>query len=145
MGFRVGSYVKVWTIEPKSDTWTKLRVSISKKKKDSEEYINEFNGFLDVNGTAPAAKAAKLHEGDSIRLGEVDALCSYDKEKRVEHNYYKVFTFFTEKDPEFNMKYPELLRSIAGDKPSGSQSRSTKSTSKKSVDDGDVEAPDLPF
>lgn len=146
MGFRVGAYAKVWSIEPKSDTWTKLRISISKKKKDSDEYIYEYSGFVDVNGTVPAARAAKLSEGDRIRLGEVDTLCTWDKEKGVEHGYRKVFSFYTEKDKEFEMKYPDLLKQLAGQNPSsgGGSSRPAKSA-KKPVDSGDMDAPDLPF
>ncbi len=147
MGFRVGAYAKVWSIEPKSDTWTKLRISISRKKKDSEEYVYEYSGFVDVSGTVPAARAAKLSEGDRIRLGEVDDMCSYDKEKGVERNYRKIFSFFTEKDAEFEMKYPELLRSLAGNasNSSASAAKQKKHNSKEEVGSGDVDAPDLPF
>ena len=150
MGFRVGAYAKVWSIEPKSDTWTKLRISISKKKKDSDEYIYEYSGFVDVNGTVPAARAAKLSEGDRIRLGEVDDLCSYDKENKVERSYRKIFSFFTEKDKEFEMKYPELLRSLAGSAGAAIGSgqgggKTTKPAPKKHVDEGDPDTPDLPF
>lgn len=150
MGFRVGAYAKVWSVEPKSDTWTKLRISISKKKKDTEEYITEFSGFVDVNGTVSAARAARLKEGDRIRLGEVDDMCTYDKEKGAERAYRKVFSFYTEKDKEFGIKYPELLNVLAGTSGAanaGSKSggKSAKSSSKQRPDDGDMEAPDLPF
>ena len=145
MGFRTGAYAKVWSIEPKSDTWTKLRISISRKKKDSDEYIQDYSGFVDVNGTVPAARAAKLSEGDRIRLGELDDLCTYDKEKHAEYNYRKVFSFFTEKDKEFNMKYPDFIRSIAGSIGSQQADKPAARKPKQEVDNGDPEAPDLPF
>lgn len=145
MGFRTGAYAKVWSIEPKSDTWTKLRISISRKKKDSDEYIQDYSGFIDVNGTVPAARAAKLSEGDRIRLGELDDLCSYDKEKRTEYNYRKVFSFFTEKDKEFDMKYPEFLRALAGSAGSQQSEKPAARKPKREVDSGDMDAPDLPF
>ena len=147
MGFRIGAYAKVWSIEPKSDTWTKLRISISRKKKDSEEYVYEYSGFADVSGTVPAARAAKLSEGDKIRLGEVDDMCSYDKERGVERSYRKIFSFFTEKDAEFDMKYPDLLRSLSGSASNNGvgATKQQKRDTKKEPDGGDMEAPDLPF
>jgi len=38
MGFRTGAYAKVWKVEPYSDTSVKLRISISRKNKQSGEY-----------------------------------------------------------------------------------------------------------
>lgn len=38
MGFRSGAYAKVWDVSPVSDTATKLRVSISRKDKNTGEY-----------------------------------------------------------------------------------------------------------
>ena len=38
MGFRTGAYAKVWEVTPMSDTSTKVRMSISRKNKQSGEY-----------------------------------------------------------------------------------------------------------
>ena len=66
MGFRTGAYAKIWKVEPFSDTSTKLRISISRKNKQSGEYEQDFSGFVSAIGTAAAKKAACLKEGDKI-------------------------------------------------------------------------------
>lgn len=93
MGFRTGSWAKIWGIEPKSSTWTKGRISISRKNRQTGEYEQDFSGFVDFTGTASAAKAAGLHEGDTIKLGDVDVVRVWDKERQKEYINYKVFTF----------------------------------------------------
>lgn len=93
MGFRTGSYAKVWTVEPKTETWTKCRISISRKNKNTGEYEQDFSGFVDFYGTAAAHKAAGLNEGDRIKLGDVDVSNTYDKESKVTYTNYKCFSF----------------------------------------------------
>ena len=72
MGFRTGAYAKVWEVTPMSDTSTKVRMSISRKNKQSGEYEQDFSGFVLAIGTAAAKKAAGLKEGNRIKLGDVD-------------------------------------------------------------------------
>ena len=72
MGFRTGAYAKVWEVTPMSDTSTKVRMSISRKNKQSGEYEQDFSGFVLAIGTAAAKKAASLKEGNRIKLGDVD-------------------------------------------------------------------------
>ena len=93
MGFRTGAWAKVWAVEQKSSTWTKCRISISRRNKQTGEYEPDFSGFADFTGTAAAAKAAELHEGDSIRLGDVDVVRVWDKERQKEYINFKVFSF----------------------------------------------------
>lgn len=86
MGFRTGAYAKVWEVTPMSDTSTKVRMSISRKNKQSGEYEQDFSGFVLAIGTAAAKKAASLKEGNRIKLGDVDVTTKYDKEKKVTYN-----------------------------------------------------------
>ena len=72
MGFRTGAYAMVWSVEPKTDTWTKARISISRKNKTTEEFEQDFSGFVDFSGTASAKKAAALKPESRIKLGDVD-------------------------------------------------------------------------
>ena len=51
MGFRTGAYAKVWEVTPMSDTSTKVRMSISRKNKQSGEYEQDFSGFVLAIGT----------------------------------------------------------------------------------------------
>lgn len=93
MGFRPGAYAKVWEVTPMSDTSTKVRMSISRKNKQSGEYEQDFSGFVLAIGTAAAHKAAGLKEGDRIKLGDVDVSTKYDREKRVTYTNFKMFSF----------------------------------------------------
>lgn len=93
MGFRNGSYAKVWSVEPKSDTNTSVKLSIRRKNKNTGEYETEFSGFVNFYGTVVAKKSACLKEGDSIKLGDVDVTNSYDKESGKSYVNYKCFSF----------------------------------------------------
>lgn len=93
MGFRTGAYAKIWKVEPFSDTSTKLRISVSRKNKQSGEYEQDFSGFVTAVGTAAAKKAACLKEGDKIKLGDVDVTTTYNKEKNITYTNYKLFSF----------------------------------------------------
>lgn len=93
MGFRTGAYAKVWEVTPMSDTSTKVRMSVSRKIKGTEEYEQDFSGFVLAVGTAAAGKAAKLKEGDRIKLGDIDVTTKYDKDKKITYTNYKMFSF----------------------------------------------------
>lgn len=96
MGFRKGSYAKVWSVEPKSETLTNIRLSISRKDKNTDEYVQDFSGFVAFIGSDVAKKAANLKEGDRIRLGDVDVSNTYDKEKKVTYYNCKCFNYDTD-------------------------------------------------
>lgn len=95
MGFRNGSFAKVWEIKPISDKKTDLRISISYKDKQTGEYIDDFSGFVSCCGSIPASKAARLKIGDRIKLGNVDVSRVYNKEKQTRFDTFKVFSFDT--------------------------------------------------
>lgn len=93
MGFRSGAYATVWSVEPKRDTITNVRISISRKNKQTGEYEQDFGGFVDFVGTATAKKAAELKEKDRIKLGDVDVRTSYDKERNKSYTNFTCFSF----------------------------------------------------
>lgn len=94
MGFRVGTYATVWSVEPGRGNFTKVRLSISRKNRESGEYEQDFSGYCMFIGTAHA-KASNLHERDRIKLGDVDVSNTYDAQARKEYVNYKVFDFET--------------------------------------------------
>ena len=93
MGFRSGAYAKVWEVSPVGDHATKLRLSISRKDRKTGEYVQDFSGFVMAIGTAASAKAAKLHEGARIKLGDVDVTTKYDKVKKITYTNFSLFSF----------------------------------------------------
>lgn len=124
MGFRTGAFAKIWEVTPMSDTSTKLRMSVSRKNKQSGEYEQDFSGFVLAIGTAAAKKAACLKEGDKIKLGDVDVSTKYDKEKKITYTNFKMFSF-----------------EVDGD----SDSSEDTTDPQPSVDEGEIDDSRLPF
>lgn len=112
MGFRSGAYAKVWEVIPMTDSSTKLRMSISRKNRQSGEYEQDFSGFVLCIGTVAASNALKLKEGSRIKLGDCDVTTKYDAQKRVTYTNYKIFSFETignnEKDTFSENVEPEV-------------------------------------
>ena len=100
VGFRQGSFAKCWAVEPKSNTSTQLRISISRKNRETGEYEQDFSGFVSCVGTAAAKKAANLKEGDTIRLGDIDVSTTYNAERKITYTNYKIFSFQTNDEVE---------------------------------------------
>ena len=50
MGFRKDSYASVWSVEPKSERFANVRLSITRKNKDTGEYETSFSGFVGFAG-----------------------------------------------------------------------------------------------
>lgn len=92
MGFRNGAYATCWGIEPGKGNFTKVRLSISKKNKETGAYEQDFSGFCTFIGTAHA-QASTLKERDRIKLGDVDVSSHYDKANQKEYINFKVFSF----------------------------------------------------
>lgn len=125
MGFRTGAYAKVWEVKPFSDTSVKLRLSVSRKNKQTGEYEQDFSGYVNAVGTAAAKKAACLKEGDRIKLGDVDVTTKYDGEKKTTYTNFKLFSF-----------------ELDGDSPTP---KSNNTEPQPSVDSGEVDDARLPF
>lgn len=93
MGFRKDAWATCWGVEPKSDTLTNVRISTSKKDKQTGEYNQDFSGFVAFVGTVAAKKAAVLKEKDRIKLGDVEVTTKYDSEKKITYTNYKCYNF----------------------------------------------------
>lgn len=96
MGFRKDAWATCWSVEVKSDTMTQVRISTSRKDKESNEYVQDFSGFVAFVGTAAAKKAASLKEKDRIKLGDVEVTTKYDADKKVTYTNYKCYNFETQ-------------------------------------------------
>lgn len=96
MGFRKDAWATCWNTEVKSDTLTQVRISTSRKDKQSDEYIQDFSGFVAFVGTATAKKAAALKEKDRIKLGDVEVTTKYDKDKDKTYTNFKCYNFTTQ-------------------------------------------------
>ena len=124
MGFHTDGYATVWSVEKKSDTMTVARITTSRKDKATDQYKQDFSGFVAFVGRDNAAAALTLHEKDRIKLGNTDVSSKYDKENKKEFINYTCFGF-------------ELMSSKNAD---------AQSQPQKEVDDGEVISDDdTPF
>lgn len=92
MGFRNGAYATCWSVEQGKGNFTKVRLSISKKNRETGAYDQDFSGYCMFIGNAHAA-ASNLKERDRIKLGETDVSSTYDKERQREFINFKVYSF----------------------------------------------------
>lgn len=102
MGFRVGSWMKVWEIQPKSAGVTSIKGSVSRKNKETGEYETEFCEYCSCLGANIAQKAANLQVGQTIKLKDIDVTSVYDKVKQQKYINYKIFDFDIDDVPRAN-------------------------------------------
>lgn len=92
MGFRTGSYATVWSAEQTRGNSVKVRLSTSRKNKQTNQYETDFSGFVYFCGSA-GAEALRLHERDRIKLGDIDVTSRFDKEANREFVNYYAYSF----------------------------------------------------
>lgn len=79
MGFANNAYATVWDVRPSSETVTSARITITRRDKETNEYIQEFGEWVNFKGTLVAKRASELKPKDRIKLLRVDARSSkYD-------------------------------------------------------------------
>lgn len=134
MGFRTKNYATVWDIREGRGNTLQVRISTSRKIKDTDEYEQDFSDYCSFIGHAKA-KAEKLKVRDRIRLGDVDVTTWYNKETGKEYVTYKVF--------DFDMADGSSEGKTA-EKSSGASKKKTSGL-EDAVEDGDVDEDNLPF
>lgn len=92
MSFRKGARCTVWSVQPVSDTMTKVNLSSDGKTKDGG-FEKDFSGFVAFIGTANAKKASTLKSKDHIVLGDCEVKMTYGEDKRPKYTNYNVFSF----------------------------------------------------
>lgn len=94
MGFKSGTYAKVWSVEPSENgKSTKMRISISKKIPNTDTYETDFSGYVSCIGDANTAARNGLKSGDRIKLEEVDVGNSYNKETKATTYYFRIYKY----------------------------------------------------
>lgn len=91
MGFRKDSYATVWETKNKGN-YHEARITISRKDKASDKYIQDFNGWVRMIGTAHTL-ANDLNPEDRIKLGNIDVTNNYNKETKVTYTNFLIFSF----------------------------------------------------
>lgn len=111
MGFRKDAIATIWSVEPKSDTMTIVRLSTNAKKKDGS-FEQDFGDFVAFIGTAVAKKAANLKEKDRIKLGDVVTKNKYLKEKNATYYNFQCFGFEKLDNSQKPSQLPEKTNTI---------------------------------
>jgi hypothetical protein len=117
---------------------TKGRVSISRKNRDTGEYVQDFSGFITFVGTAAARKALSLKERDRIQLGDVDVSNRYVKEKNTTYTDFKVFSFKTQDELDGNTGAQQAPKTSGG-------AHGSIDDYVNNVGDGEIDDEGLPF
>ena len=89
MGFRKNAFAKIWEIKAGNGNYADARISISEKKKGTDDYVQTFGGFVRFAGDA----ANGIEGGMRVKLGDVDVTNSYNKEKKVTYTNFVVFNW----------------------------------------------------
>lgn len=132
MGLRTGKYptqATVWEVRESKGKTVDVRISCSKKNKQTGEYETDFSGYVRFCGENMVNFAKGLNEKDRIDIEEFELTNSYDKAKNM--TYYNVSVFAAKKH-----EYEE-----GG---SSNRSKSTNSDGFMNIPDG-VEDAGLPF
>lgn len=103
MGFRTGAYATVWEVKQGNGNYTDVRLSISKKNKQTDQYEQDFSGYVRFIGTAHQ-NAGTLHEKDRIKIGDCEVTNNYNKEKKVTYTNFAVFSFENANDNSSGQK-----------------------------------------
>lgn len=98
--FSAGSYAKIWEIKRKEDKFTDIRISTSKKDRETGKYSQDFGGFVRMVGQAHTAMD-HLEENDSFKIIRCGVENSYNKEKKTTYNNFVIF------EVETDDSYPE--------------------------------------
>ena len=93
MAFRSGAFCTVFSVEKRNDNVTRVRIATSRKNKMTDQYEQDFGGFVDFIGKDAAQKALQLKERDRIKLGDVSVTNKYDKEKGITYTNFACFSF----------------------------------------------------
>ena len=106
--FSAGSFAKLWEIRKREEKYTDIRISTSRKDKDTGEYKQDFGDFARLVGKAHEA-ADHLEDGDRFKIVKCGVENHYNKEKKV--TYYNFVIFEIEMDDS----YPERGEAVPDD------------------------------
>lgn len=91
MGFHIGSYATVWSVEDKGK-FSNVNLSTSRKNKQSGNYETDFSDYVSFVGDAHK-DASRLKARDRIKITGCDTTNRYDKERGQKFYNHTVFSF----------------------------------------------------
>ncbi len=135
MGFRQGAYATLWRVGEKNGA-VSVQLSTSYKKKDSTEYVVDWQGWatckFDAETFAKSITKPIPENGIRVRIGNCEVKNKYDAEKKIMYTNYEVLGL---EDASFN-------NNSNGMKSTGNYSAKPKSAAPQyAPDDNDVQLP----
>lgn len=91
MGVRTGAYATIWEVKPNGN-FTDVRLSTSRKNRQTDEYEQDFGGYVRFIATAHQM-AANLKERDRIKIGDCEITNRYVKEKNQTYTNIAIYSF----------------------------------------------------
>lgn len=91
MGLRNNTYAKVFKVN-NDDKTPSMQISISRKNKQTGEYVTTFSGYVSCKFAAKD-KLASVNDGDRIRILDCDLENRYNKETKETRWYPSVLDF----------------------------------------------------
>jgi hypothetical protein len=88
--FGAGSYAKLWEIRERKEKYTDIRISTSRKNKETGNYEQDFGDFARLVGKAHEA-AEDLNDGDRFKIIKCGVENRYNKEKKVTYYNFVIF------------------------------------------------------
>jgi hypothetical protein len=89
MGFRDGAFCKLWKLDT-TGKYPQGQISISRKDKDSGEYVDDFSGYVSFIGDAATA-IKKIPAQGRFKIKGCDVSRVWNKEKQREFINFRVF------------------------------------------------------
>lgn len=110
--FSNGSYASIWSVNKGKGNYYDVRISTSRKRKDTGNYETDFSGFVRFCGEA-GNQIASLEGKDGgnrpitrVRLGNVGVTNTYDREKKI--TYWNAVVFSIEDGKSKNDEFMSL-------------------------------------
>lgn len=91
MGFTNGAFATVWEIEP-HEKFTKVRLNVSQKNLETNEYRQTFSGYVSFIGEAHN-NINSIKPKDKIQLIKTDVTTRWDKARQQEFVNYQCYEF----------------------------------------------------
>ena len=88
--FGAGSFAKLWEIRKREEKYTDIRISTSRKNKETGNYEQDFGDFARLVGKAHEA-AEDLNDGDRFKIIKCGVENRYNKEKKVTYYNFVIF------------------------------------------------------
>ena len=92
MGFKNNAYAKVWKVNMQEGRNPSAQITITRKNKQTGEYITEFSGFVDCLFDAKD-KITGVAEGARIKILSCDINNTYNKDTKETRWYPKLMDF----------------------------------------------------